>query len=765
MKIKKLSNYGFSHVEMFIVLVVVAAVSFIGYQVYTKSTAHAGSQLLGSISTLHDGTFNITASCKTLAPSTNATTYMFTAKASETNPNISYGFDGGASSFFISTQRGAKNVLTNGYTKTSPYPYSTNPDIKVNYNNPTVVLAGTADSISIPKTDWGAYGKVSTKNVVVDTKISPVIYFGTSYSNAFAKPIIRDELSWLNQSGTPVSNIPTCDTPPTPPVKNITPSAPQNVKATSAASSIDVTWVPPVSSGGSKTLKYTVVAKYKNEIISSCTTIGTACNINNLKPLVEYQIVAIASNEVGSSSAIFPQTVKPYIQDLVYSKGNSLMLNGNIYAFEGINAPWLLSDPSTNMGCYAQTYNKDAVDQLFSKLKRGTMVRINAYQDTSISPQSSKANLINNWTSVDTVFKEAHTYGIYLIPVLADNWSSCDGYSYTDNPTIYKEFANYAPKNKVAKTVSWYQGGYNKSFGDNAVIRDSYTLWMKKLVTHLNNTKNTDGVSEINSVGIWELMNEAMSIQDVTKNTDYSATNCGVNGVKPGSKGDGAEALAGFFVNESNQLKGLDPIHLISMGTSDHTPQCGLYGTGWQNIVSLPNIDIASYHDYSDSTNPSSEVNSRINYSKSISKPFIVGEIGLSDADSQVINTVKINDNKLLITNKKPVISASNLDQEYYDSAIKKNSTSPPDEICYWSSANINTNSLIAAKQSRFNILQTRINTEKADGVSGFLLWAWAPTIGIAKNSTKAVLTNNATCPTLIVNPDDPLMSNLKQLN
>ena len=222
LKTKKLSNNGFSHIEMFLVLVVIAAVSFIGYHVYTKSTAHAGSQLLGSISTLHDGTFNITASCKTLAPSTNATTYTFTATASETNPNISYGYYGGASSFFISTQRGAKNVLTNGYTKTSPYPYSTNPDIKVNYNNPAVVIAGTADSISTPKNDWGPDGRVSTKNITIDTKLHPVIYFGTSYSNAFAKPVIRDEFSWLNQTGIAVASIPTCasPTPPPPPVNS-----------------------------------------------------------------------------------------------------------------------------------------------------------------------------------------------------------------------------------------------------------------------------------------------------------------------------------------------------------------------------------------------------------------------------------------------------------------------------------------------------------------------------------------------------------------
>ena len=304
MKIKKLSNNGFSHIEMFIVLVVIAAVSFIGYHVYTKSTAHAGSQLLGSISTLHDGTFNITASCKTLAPSTNATTYTFTATASETNPNISYGYYGGASSFFISTQRGAKNVLTNGYTKTSPYLYSTNPDIKVNYNNPAVVIAGTADSISTPKNDWGPDGRVSTKNITIDTKLHPVIYFGTSYSNAFAKPAIRDELSWLNQSGTPVSSIPTCTSPspPLPPVKKITPpSAPQSINVVPSPKALQVSWSRDISA-----TSYKAVA-YFNNITSTCVTQGvdnTSCSITDLKPNVNYLISVTAINSAGSSISV-----------------------------------------------------------------------------------------------------------------------------------------------------------------------------------------------------------------------------------------------------------------------------------------------------------------------------------------------------------------------------------------------------------------------------------------------------------------------------
>ena len=725
LKIKKLSNNGFSHIEMFIVLVVIAAVSFIGYHVYTKSTAQAGSQLLGSISTLHDGTFNITASCKTLAPSTNATTYTFTATASETNPNISYGFDGGASSFFISTQRGAKNVLTNGYTKTSPYPYSTNPDIKVNYNNPAVVIAGTADSISTPKNDWGLDGRVSTKNITIDTKLHPVIYFGTSYSNAFAKPVIRDEFSWLNQSGTPVSSIPTCT------VKKITPpSAPQNVKASPQASAITVSWSPPASLGGSQKVSYTAEAKLNGIEVNSCTTDTTSCTIGSLKPLENYLIYTHASNNAGASDPVTTSNIKPYIQDVVYSEGNNLMLNGKQYAFEGINAPWLLSDPNTNMGCYATRYSKSVVDKLFGSIAKGTMVRINAYQDTSISPSSTPDNLINNWSSVDMVFNEAHKYGIYLIPVLADNWSSCDGYSYIDNPITYNKYSTDVPKNKIAKTISWYQNGYKNSFGDGVVKRDSYVAWMNKLVTHLKNTDDSDykGVPEIDSVGIWEPVGEAQTIQDVSKNTGYLVSKCGVSGVSAGSSGDGAVALTNFFNAESLQLKGLDSEHLISMGTSDHAPQCGLYGAGWQNIINLPNIDIASYHDYSDAKNPASEsssgnsnsITNRIAYAKSIPKPFIDGEMGLADAPSQVLN--------------------------------KSNN-----DVCSWASANIFSNN---PESQRVSIIQSRISAERKLGVSGFMLWAWAPVI-----SMSGAISDNKTCPPVIINSSDPLMSYMEPLS
>ena len=461
LKTKKLSNNGFSHIEMFIVLVVIAAVSFIGYHVYTKSTAHAGSQLLGSISTLHDGTFNITASCKTLAPSTNATTYTFTATASETNPNISYGYDGGASSFFISTQRDAKNVLTNGYTKTSPYPYSTNPDIKVNYNNPAVVIAGTADSISTPKNDWGYDGRVSSKNITIDTKLYPVIYFGTSYSNAFAKPVIRDEFSWLNQSGIAVASIPTCasPTPPPPPVHKVTPpSTPKNILITPMPGAFKVSWT---ASDGA--LRYKVEA-VSGSNVSTCMTGGANddnCILYNLLPNLMYVVTVTASNSKGSSSSL---PIKETSLSLVNSNG--LRPYNSSQVILGVSTPYTLTlkDGSTgsvdahligqNIHSFSSSIGlNNEQPKIFNFYGCGNRVGYK-FSDITNSLSSVNSNIIPMYSFV-VPFTASYPANQAKKSTNKSNWNACAQYSKGYNPNNYDDSMNIYVSD-VAKQVRAY---------------------------------------------------------------------------------------------------------------------------------------------------------------------------------------------------------------------------------------------------------------------------------------------------------------------
>ena len=107
--IKKLNNRGFSHIESFLLIMVLVVISGIGYYVFKHNkSAHAGSQVVATINTKHkaldDGDFTILA-CKqnVLDADSKATTkYNIESSASFANPaSIKNGAYGTATSYFV----------------------------------------------------------------------------------------------------------------------------------------------------------------------------------------------------------------------------------------------------------------------------------------------------------------------------------------------------------------------------------------------------------------------------------------------------------------------------------------------------------------------------------------------------------------------------------------------------------------------------------------------------------------------------------------
>src|SRR3972149_8878359 len=108
----------------------------------------------------------------------------------------------------------------------------------------------------------------------------------------------------------------------------------------------------------------------------------------------------------------------------------------------GVNS-WGLAAAEDAYDCGGSSAtHQQTLDSTFSHLKDSgvSVVRFFAFQSYAIGPDGQR-----NWTALDRVFNSASTQGIYLIPVLGNNWNDCD----------------YWPLSRYGESVSWPQKWYN----------------------------------------------------------------------------------------------------------------------------------------------------------------------------------------------------------------------------------------------------------------------------------------------------------------
>jgi hypothetical protein len=170
--IKRLNNKGFSHVELFLLVLVIVLVSGVGYFVYNRNkSAHAGSQVVANITTKHAGNFSIIACRQNVKGST--TNFTISSTANYADPaHVQYGYDGTVTSYYA--ENGASVFGVKDSSKGE------------NWVNNTV-----------------------SPNLVfdVDETQNSSITFGISTTNVFAKPIIENELATTSVN---ISGIPLC---------------------------------------------------------------------------------------------------------------------------------------------------------------------------------------------------------------------------------------------------------------------------------------------------------------------------------------------------------------------------------------------------------------------------------------------------------------------------------------------------------------------------------------------------------------------------
>jgi endo-1,4-beta-mannosidase len=134
----------------------------------------------------------------------------------------------------------------------------------------------------------------------------------------------------------------------------------------------------------------------------------------------------------------------------------------------------------------------------------------------------------------------------------------------------------------------------------------TYREWAAEVVSRYRNDP---------AILAWQLVNEAEDKVDYTGGCSSTAT----------------ATLKAFAADMSSLVKSLDPNHLVSLGTIG-SGQCGAAGAAYQDVHSVPRIDLCEFHDYTQAAMPGDQWNGlalRLLQCAGLGKPLFVGEVGI----------------------------------------------------------------------------------------------------------------------------------------
>ncbi len=271
-----------------------------------------------------------------------------------------------------------------------------------------------------------------------------------------------------------------------------------------------------------------------------------------------------------------------------------LINHGKPYTFTGFNIYNIATLPGHNAGCGG--YVSD-INGLFSTFRANSVVRMWAWQGSMGINPTTKAL---DFAGIDRVLASAKKNNIKLIISLGTQSGQCDDGQW--------------------KGSSWYSSGYQNVYNASGLTPLSYLDYVKQIVSRYK-------ASQV--IAMWELINEP----ETSDCTGYTGVACYGHQTCPDHAG-AAATLRQFFDNVGGSVKAIDSNHLIESGLIG-TGQCGSDNANYTYLHQSPSIDIASYHDYnSDSSSmPGDQWNGlamRLNQMKSIGKPLIIGEVGMT---------------------------------------------------------------------------------------------------------------------------------------
>ena len=273
----------------------------------------------------------------------------------------------------------------------------------------------------------------------------------------------------------------------------------------------------------------------------------------------------------------------------VGSSGSGLTLHGHPWRFVGFSDYQLTSMPGGAYFC-GRPIDDATLDSVLQDAKKSGATVIRTWFFQSYYDMNSKgARIRPTWAAFDRVLKAAASYDLKVIPVLINEWQSCEPPS-------------------TNKNLGFFQTGYEQpdSYG--------YPLSFKTYATTVARHYAND-----TQIAFWQIGNELQN---------YTGTGC-----DSFAESAGASALRAFADGMTAAFKAVDPNHLVSLGMSGGG-ECGLFARDYQ-YVNAGAVDLCDYHDYYNVTQAMPDegyapLAQRIAQCHSLNKPIVVTESGIA---------------------------------------------------------------------------------------------------------------------------------------
>ncbi|MFN8576539.1 MAG: cellulase family glycosylhydrolase [Candidatus Sericytochromatia bacterium] len=311
---------------------------------------------------------------------------------------------------------------------------------------------------------------------------------------------------------------------------------------------------------------------------------------------IDGKVTGIVKNGNTLANWSFDSQAKQKNEKIAYIENGKIMLKEKEFKISGINV-YDLADVA-----------KRSQSELESTLK---------------TIASSGANTVRFWAFTRNepqdfikIFDTSKKLGLDLkfIPVLGDHWEHIEAYRKDDK---------------------WYSGNYK----NQDMINKPSTSNQQKTETYMQHIKETiPAFMNRDEILMIELMNEPEANHKALKTfaDDVSTT------------------IREMYTNSEKETGKTIPKHLISLGTLGGETRNGMVGHDYKDLFTLPNIDVATAHDYTFNDKKSTEYSvsplfkDYMRYAKELNKPFFLGEIGVKVRNDGVENS----NNKVIRTNE-----------------------------------------------------------------------------------------------------------------
>ena len=285
----------------------------------------------------------------------------------------------------------------------------------------------------------------------------------------------------------------------------------------------------------------------------------------------------------------------------ITAQGSSLALNGVPTTIVGVNSRGLAGDPGVSAPC-AQANSDQTVAATINALPVGSVLRFEVFQGGYATSPSGQLN----FAGIDRVFADAASHGIYLIPVLANEWGQCD--------------------DGQQKGLGWFQSGFEQPASSALAAAEGVPTPTLSYLSYVQAFAQRYASSP--ALAMYEPIGEPDASQCSGQLTDDG---CSAPWVC--NEAQATAALTSFYSTVGATIRAADPNHLIEAGFGSNSA-CGLEGDDLTTVASSPGIDVVSFHDYNGTapltTSPAgtSELD-EIGRAQALGKPIIDAETGI----------------------------------------------------------------------------------------------------------------------------------------